>query len=154
MPATRSTATGKCFLDMLGVFAEFETNLRRERQLEGIAKAKVAGVYKGRPASMCRSIFSLPSSKARRAARYRLLFDAASEDANSKAFAERCKADRHHFRFTVSPEDAKGDEQDRGFGLRPPFSHAPLDHMKNFAHHHLSALASTIPLVIHIAQGT
>ena len=33
---------------MLGVFAEFETNLRKERQLEGIAKAKVAGVYKGR----------------------------------------------------------------------------------------------------------
>jgi DNA invertase Pin-like site-specific DNA recombinase len=31
---------------MLGVFAEFETNLRKERQLEGIAKA--AGVYKGR----------------------------------------------------------------------------------------------------------
>jgi DNA invertase Pin-like site-specific DNA recombinase len=30
---------------MLGVFAEFETNLRRERQLEGIAKAKAAGVY-------------------------------------------------------------------------------------------------------------
>jgi DNA invertase Pin-like site-specific DNA recombinase len=26
--------------DMLGLFAEFETNLRRERQLEGIAKAK------------------------------------------------------------------------------------------------------------------
>ena len=33
---------------MLGVFAEFETNLRRERQLEGIAKAKAKGVYKGR----------------------------------------------------------------------------------------------------------
>jgi DNA invertase Pin-like site-specific DNA recombinase len=33
---------------MLGVFAKFETNLRRERQLEGIAKAKAAGVYKGR----------------------------------------------------------------------------------------------------------
>ncbi len=47
-----STAAGKCFLDMLGVFAEFETNLRRERQLEGIAKAKAAGVYKGRPASI------------------------------------------------------------------------------------------------------
>jgi DNA invertase Pin-like site-specific DNA recombinase len=27
---------------MLGVFAEFEINLRRERQLEGIAKAKAA----------------------------------------------------------------------------------------------------------------
>ena len=43
-PIDTSTAAGKCFLDMLGVFAEFETNLRRERQLEGIAKAK-AGVY-------------------------------------------------------------------------------------------------------------
>jgi DNA invertase Pin-like site-specific DNA recombinase len=40
---------GKCFLDMLGGFAEFETNLRREGQLEGIAKAKAAGVHKGRP---------------------------------------------------------------------------------------------------------
>jgi DNA invertase Pin-like site-specific DNA recombinase len=29
-----STAAGKCFLGMLGTFAEFETNLRRERQLE------------------------------------------------------------------------------------------------------------------------
>ena len=47
-----STASGKAFLGMLGVFAEFETNLRRERQLEGIAKAKLAGVYKGRPASI------------------------------------------------------------------------------------------------------
>jgi hypothetical protein len=27
---------------MLGVFAEFETNLHKERQLEGIAKAKAA----------------------------------------------------------------------------------------------------------------
>jgi Resolvase, N terminal domain len=33
-PIDTSTAAGKCFLDMLGVFAEFETNLRRERQLE------------------------------------------------------------------------------------------------------------------------
>jgi hypothetical protein len=31
-----------------GAFGEFETNLRRERQLEGIAKA--AGIYKGRQA--------------------------------------------------------------------------------------------------------
>jgi hypothetical protein len=37
---------------VLGVFAEFETNLRKERQLEGIAKAKAADVYKGRPASI------------------------------------------------------------------------------------------------------
>ena len=51
-PIDTSTAAGKCFLDMLGVFAEFETNLRKERQLEGIAKAKERGVYKGRPASI------------------------------------------------------------------------------------------------------
>jgi DNA invertase Pin-like site-specific DNA recombinase len=30
-PIDTSTAAGKCFLDMLGLFAEFETNLRRER---------------------------------------------------------------------------------------------------------------------------
>jgi DNA invertase Pin-like site-specific DNA recombinase len=51
-PIDTSTAAGKCFLDMLGVFAEFETNLRKERQMEGIAKAKAAGVYKGRPRSI------------------------------------------------------------------------------------------------------
>jgi DNA invertase Pin-like site-specific DNA recombinase len=51
-PIDTGTAAGKCFLDMLGVFAEFETNLRRERQLEGIAKAKAEGVYKGRPAKI------------------------------------------------------------------------------------------------------
>ena len=32
---------------MLGVFAEFETNLRKERQAEGIAKARAAGKYTG-----------------------------------------------------------------------------------------------------------
>jgi len=51
-PIDTGTAACKCFLDMLGVFAEFETNLRKERQLEGIAKAKAQGVYKGRPASI------------------------------------------------------------------------------------------------------
>jgi DNA invertase Pin-like site-specific DNA recombinase len=50
-PIDTSTAAGKAFLDLLGVFAEFETNLRKERQLEGIAKAKAAGIYKGRPSS-------------------------------------------------------------------------------------------------------
>ena len=47
-PVNTGTAAGKAFLDMLGVFAEFETNLRKERQLEGIAKAKAEGVYTGR----------------------------------------------------------------------------------------------------------
>ena len=47
-PVDTATAAGKAFFDMLGVFAEFETNLRRERQMEGIAAAKERGVYKGR----------------------------------------------------------------------------------------------------------
>jgi DNA invertase Pin-like site-specific DNA recombinase len=51
-PVDTSSAAGKAFLDMLGVFAEFETNLRRERQLEGIAAAKARGVYKGRKPSV------------------------------------------------------------------------------------------------------
>ena len=33
-PVDTGTAAGKAFVDMLGVFAEFETNLRRERQLK------------------------------------------------------------------------------------------------------------------------
>ena len=53
-PIDTSTPAGKAFLDMLGVFAEFETNLRRERQMEGIAKAKARGVYAGRKASIKR----------------------------------------------------------------------------------------------------
>ncbi len=51
-PVDTGTAAGKAFLDMLGVFAEFETNLRRERQLEGIKAAKVRGIYKGRKPSI------------------------------------------------------------------------------------------------------
>jgi DNA invertase Pin-like site-specific DNA recombinase len=51
-PIDTRSAAGKAFLDMLGVFAEFETNLRRERQLEGIAAAKSRGVYRGRKPSI------------------------------------------------------------------------------------------------------
>ncbi len=50
-----STASGKAFLQMLGVFAEFETNLRKERQMAGIAKAKLKGIYKGRKPSLTES---------------------------------------------------------------------------------------------------
>jgi DNA invertase Pin-like site-specific DNA recombinase len=51
-PVDTSTSAGKAFFQMLGVFAEFETNLRKERQLDGIAKAKASGVYKGRKPSI------------------------------------------------------------------------------------------------------
>ncbi len=51
-PIDTGSAAGRAFLQMLGVFAEFETAIRRERQLEGIAAAKEKGVYKGRPPSI------------------------------------------------------------------------------------------------------
>jgi DNA invertase Pin-like site-specific DNA recombinase len=50
-PVDTSNAAGRAFLQMLGVFAEFETAIRRERQMEGIARAKAEGVYKGRKPS-------------------------------------------------------------------------------------------------------
>ena len=53
-PIDTSSPAGKAFLDMLGVFAEFETNLRRERQMEGIARAKERGAYRGRKPSIDR----------------------------------------------------------------------------------------------------
>jgi DNA invertase Pin-like site-specific DNA recombinase len=45
-----STSTGKLLLGMLAVIAEFETDLRRERQRDGIEKAKRERpeVYRGR----------------------------------------------------------------------------------------------------------
>jgi len=60
-PIDTSTPSGRAFLQMLGVFAEFETAIRAERQAEGIAKAKRAGKYKGRPADMPKveRVFSL-----------------------------------------------------------------------------------------------
>lgn len=51
-PIDTGSAAGRAFLQMLGVFAEFETAIRKERQMEGIAKAKVEGVYKGRKPSI------------------------------------------------------------------------------------------------------
>ena len=43
---------GRLLLNILASFAEFETDIRRERQADGIAKAKAAGVYRGRPSSI------------------------------------------------------------------------------------------------------
>lgn len=44
-----TTRTGKLVFSILASIAEFETALRRERQMEGIAKAKAAGKSGGRP---------------------------------------------------------------------------------------------------------
>ena len=40
------TPEGKCFLNMLSIFSEFETNLRKERQMDGIRANKAN--FKGR----------------------------------------------------------------------------------------------------------
>ena len=45
-------AMAKLMLQMMGSFAEFERNIIRKRQAEGIAKAKERGVYKGRAKSV------------------------------------------------------------------------------------------------------
>jgi DNA invertase Pin-like site-specific DNA recombinase len=46
-PIDTATASGKAFVEMLEVVAELETKFRKERQLEGIAKARAKGAYKG-----------------------------------------------------------------------------------------------------------
>jgi len=47
-----STSTGKLTLAVLAAVAEFETDIRAERQRDGIEAAKAKGVYKGRPATL------------------------------------------------------------------------------------------------------
>ncbi len=45
-----SNRTGKLVMGILALIAEFETDIRRERQMEGIARAKAEGRTGGRPA--------------------------------------------------------------------------------------------------------
>lgn len=51
-------AAGKAFLGMLAVFAEFESNIRRERQMDGIAKAKERGTKFGRKPALTPDVVS------------------------------------------------------------------------------------------------
>jgi DNA invertase Pin-like site-specific DNA recombinase len=44
-----STSYGEMFINLLGTFASFENSLRKERQMEGIAKLKARDGYNGRP---------------------------------------------------------------------------------------------------------
>lgn len=44
-----SSRTGKLVMGILALIAEFETDIRRERQMEGIARAKAEGRRGGRP---------------------------------------------------------------------------------------------------------
>lgn len=47
-PIDTTSSEGRLMMHLLGAFAEFETALRKERQMEGIRRAKVAGVYRKR----------------------------------------------------------------------------------------------------------
>ena len=47
-----ASSTGKLTLAILGAVAEFENDIRRERQKAGIERAKANGAYKGRKATI------------------------------------------------------------------------------------------------------
>ncbi|WP_028777943.1 recombinase family protein [Shimazuella kribbensis] len=49
MNVDTTTPTGKMMITMFSAVAEFELGINKERQREGIAKAKERGIYKGRP---------------------------------------------------------------------------------------------------------
>ena len=77
------------------------------------------------------------------------LFDRNGEDADPKAFAERCADDRHHFRFIVSPDDAERLEDLKAFtrdlmgqaerDLGTPLDWVAVDHW-NTGHPHVHVL--------------
>jgi DNA invertase Pin-like site-specific DNA recombinase len=59
-PPEGNDGAAKLYLSILGAVAEFERSIIKQRQTEGIAKAKAAGVYKGRKATIDKErIFAL-----------------------------------------------------------------------------------------------
>lgn len=72
----------KLMLTIMGGVAEFERAMIRERQLEGIAKAKQAGKYKGRQSKMT-------------ASQVQAIRDRAAAGANKSALAREFKVTRH-----------------------------------------------------------
>ena len=59
-----------------------------------------------RSASLAKHITYLKREGVTRDGAEARMFDATSDAADERDFAERCADDRHHFRFIVSPEDA------------------------------------------------
>jgi DNA invertase Pin-like site-specific DNA recombinase len=54
-PIDTTSSEGRLMLNILAAFAEFETDIRRERQRDGIEKAKERGAYTGRKASISKN---------------------------------------------------------------------------------------------------
>src|SRR5579872_6503157 len=73
-----------------------------------VMKARVVRHQKKpfRSAALPRHIAYLKREGVTRAGDEARMFDSTSDAADGRAFAERCEADRHHFRFMISPEDA------------------------------------------------
>jgi type IV secretory pathway VirD2 relaxase len=72
-----------------------------------VVKARIAR-HRGRafrPAPLAAHIAYLKREGVTRDGENARLFDAEGDVADERAFAERCRGDRHHFRFIVSPEE-------------------------------------------------
>ena len=67
------TATGRLLFNKLGAIAQFETELRAERQMEGIQKAKERGVHFGRTKQLSRPQIADLQSRRRKGTLIRIL---------------------------------------------------------------------------------
>jgi DNA invertase Pin-like site-specific DNA recombinase len=61
-----STPSGRAMFQMLGVFAEFERSMIRERVMAGLARAKAEGTRLGRPASIADDVAKVRAIRAAR----------------------------------------------------------------------------------------
>jgi len=71
--------------------------------------------FRFRAASLANHLAYLKRDGVTRDGKNAEMFSATSDIVDAKDFAERCSEDRHHFRFIVSPEDAKDMEDLRSF---------------------------------------
>jgi type IV secretory pathway VirD2 relaxase len=86
------------------------SRLLNNRARGAIVKARVVRQMRS-PGALRAHIGYLQRDGVTRDGAHGKLFDAAGDEADGKTFVERCKDDRHHFRFIVSPDDA-GELQD------------------------------------------
>lgn len=92
--------------------ARLPANARRVVIKARIVRHKGVGF---RAAPLARHLSYLQRDGVTRDGRDASMFDARSDAADGRAFAQRCEDDRHHFRFIVSPEDANRLEDLRSF---------------------------------------
>ncbi|TYO61403.1 DUF3363 domain-containing protein [Bradyrhizobium hipponense] len=90
------------------------TRLLNNRARSAIVKARVVRRMRS-PGALRAHIGYLQRDGVTRDGAPGKLFDAAGDEADGRAFAERCEDDRHHFRFIVSPDDATELESLRTF---------------------------------------